>query len=515
MVKINLLIILYFFTYLAFSNCINLVLVHFTDKGNGLNDIESEVNKQYISTINDVGFEYINSSKWFNVAIFSYEDADKIEEIKKLPFVEKIDFGCINHARLNKNYDKFQTENNSTTQQTLNTSSDTTYSQQITQLKGNYLQNLNFKGQGIKIAVIDNGFPNADNIEGLQHIYNENRLLETYNFYTNSTNVYHSSSANHGTNCFSIIGGLLPSFSGSAPKASFYLYRTEVDAIEGQTEEVLLSSALETAYDNGVQVASISLGYSNGFNDNTENHTYNSLNGKTTIAAKAVNIASSKGMLVCVAAGNEGNNSWKYLTTPADADSAFTIGAVDINQNTASFTSFQFDTATAIKPNVVALGVATQFLNSSNGISSGNGTSYATPIIAGLSACLWQAFPTKTNWEIKTAIEKSAHLYSNPDKRLGYGMPDFQKAYHLLQTENINITDVKIYPTAFSNTIYIQSKNNINKIRIFTINGKLIYEKNYNTNFIILNDVEALHNNMYLIQAHTDKSIITKKVIKQ
>jgi subtilisin family serine protease len=312
----------------------------------------------------------------------------------------------------------------------------------------------------------------------------------------------------------------LSNFSGSAPKASFYLFRTEVDAIEGQTEEILLSQALEAAYDSGVHVASISLGYTEGFDDGTNNHTYAELDGKTTIAAKAVNIAASKGMIVCVSAGNEGNKTWKYLGTPADADSAFTIGAVDANGDTSSFTSYQFENTTKVKPNVVAMGTATQYLNSANTISSGNGTSYSTPVIAGLTACLWQAFPEKTNWEIKTAIEQSAHLYPNTDnKRLGYGIPDFEKAYKSLAEMtkiDYNIdNEIKVFPTIFSDKINISSNNNIKEINIYTTTGRLIDrlavdEQKFKT--IVLDNLES---NVYLLQIITEQNTITKKVIKQ
>lgn len=521
MVKNNIFILFILIYVQLFSNYSNLALVEFKDKGNNNQDINLPVYQNYIQAIKNLDLEYINASKWQNIAIFNYNDIEKVEQIKKLPFVKNIKFGCIQNKRVEKLEDKFEIENNNIIEENTQTNSDTFYLQQLLQLKGNYIQNLGFKGQNIKIAVIDNGFPNANNIAGLNHIYTENRLLGTYDFYNNATNVYFPSGANHGSNCFSIIGGMLYNYTGSAPQASFYLYRTEVDAIEGQTEEVLLSSALEVASDSGVQIASISLGYSDGFNDGTNNHVYAELDGKSTIAAKAVNIAASKGMLVCVAAGNEGNNSWKYLSTPADADSSFTIGAVDINGNIASFTGYNFDSTAKIKPNVAALGVSTAYLNGNNTISTGNGTSYATPIMAGLSACLWQAFPNKTNWEIKSAIEQSAHLYPNSNKRIGYGIPNFELAYQILagidSSINSNNTEqLKLYPNIVKDKLtVINQHESIDAIKVIDQTGKIMLSQNFLPNNSQIIDISPIPSNVYFIQVYTKSEMITKKIIKQ
>jgi subtilisin family serine protease len=292
---------------------------------------------------------------------------------------------------------------------------------------------------------------------------------------------------------------------------------------EGQTEEVFLAEALERATELGVKVASISLGYSDnegrgGFNDGTPNHTWSEMNGHTTIAAKAVNMASSKGMLVCVSAGNEGTDNWHYITTPGDADSAFTIGAVDINGNAVSFSGYNFDTSTRVKPNVAALGYFASYVNQANSVSQGHGTSYSCPIIAGLSACLWQAFPAKTNWEVKTAIEQSASLYLNPSKHIGYGIPDFEKAYQLLSPSFVTSAQLEnefqIFPNPFSNSIVINHKGSsqIAAVSVSNSAGEVVYSQQAQPdNSISVND---LPHGMYVLQITTDKGVLIKKLIK-
>lgn len=521
MVKNKLILFLIFFQLYAFSQNVNLALIHFKDKGiHTSTEIDAPIPKAYFDSIEQFNLHFVNASKWMNIAIYKYDDILTIDSIKQFSFVSEISFGCVKenpNVRVHQNNNKFAIENESE-QNSVN--QDAYYLAQIKQLKGDFLQNKDLKGQNIKIAVIDNGFPKANEIEGLQAVFNENRLIETYDYYNNQSNVYFNASSNHGTNCFSIIGGQLDSFSGSAPMAKFYLYRTEVDAIEGQTEEVLLSKALEDAVDAGVKVANISLGYNEGFNDGTLNHTYDKLDGKTTTAAKAVNIAASKGILVCVSAGNEGNSNWKYITTPADADSAFTIGAIDLNRNIAGFSSRNLPENNAIKPNVVALGVGVNYLNINNGISSGNGTSYASPIIAGLSACLWQAFPNKTNWEIKTTIEQSADKFYNPDKSYGYGLPNFEKAYQLLSLPVFNNGDkLKVFPNPSSEKINIYLKNeNIQSIYLSNYLGQIIYHQEFNSNSAIQNysiSIKDLPNAFYILQIKTNQTKYSKKILKQ
>jgi hypothetical protein len=170
------------------------------------------------------------------------------------------------------------------------------------------------------------------------------------------------------------------------------------------------------------------------------------MNGQTTLSARAANIASSRGMLVVIAAGNEGNSSWHYISTPSDADSAFCIGAVDTLGNVGSFSGFGPGSDGQIKPDVAAVGVLAIVANSSNGMPGySNGTSFACPNMAGVVTCLWQAFTEFPPAVIKASLRASGTRYNNPDDRMGYGIPDAKKAFVLLQrmgyTRQSQITD--------------------------------------------------------------------------
>ena len=235
-----------------------------------------------------------------------------------------------------------------------------------------------------------------------------------------------------GMNCFSTIAANIPgTFVGTAPATSFYLFRTEDVSSEYPVEEQNFAAAAERADSLGVDVFSVSLGYTT-FSNNLFNYTYSDMNGNTTISAKAADFAAKKGIFVTVAAGNEGSNSWHYITTPADADSVLTVGAVALNKQVALFSSFGPSSDGQIKPAVAAVGSGAVIANQNTGFPSfGNGTSYSCPIMAGIATCLWQAFPEVNNMGIIDALQKSADRFTIPDDRTGFGIPDVRLLFSL------------------------------------------------------------------------------------
>lgn len=215
---------------------------------------------------------------------------------------------------------------------------------------------------------------------------------------------------------------------GSAPGASVYLFVTEDGSSEYPIEEHNWAAGAEMADSLGADMISSSLGYSE-FDDAGFNYTYEDMDGNTTMVTRAADFAAAKGMIVCSSAGNQGNSNWFYITAPADADSILTVGAVDSVGLLTSFSSNGPSSDGAVKPDVVAQGIRATVVEPFSGtIVSGNGTSYSNPIIAGITACLWQAHPDKSNIEIIEAIKKSASLYFNPNDSMGYGIPNFEIA---------------------------------------------------------------------------------------
>lgn len=478
------------------------------------------VNTNYTEQLKNESAIILNTSNWLNASLISV-DENKISRLRELAFVASI----VKVEKTNTTgIASIETENECTEVNDIQTFEDNYGSSfpQFHLLKGEYLHEQGFNGENMTIAICDAGFKNANTNQAFASIFSENRMLGYYDYVHNDSTIFATNDAEHGSNCFSIIAGIKDNqYIGASSKSRFYLFQTEnVDNnSERLQEEFNLATALERCSQLGVDVVSISLGYTT-FDVSSENHDTSDMKKNITPAAIAVNMASSKGILVCVAAGNEGNKPWHYISTPSDADSALAIAATDINGNVAAFSGYGLATDTRVKPNVAAVGNFTSYINASNQIGAGPGTSYACPTIAGFATCLWQAFPAKTNWEIKTAIEQSASQYLTPDKRIGYGIPDFQKAYQLLAdptyVSNKSLeNELLIYPNPFQNTVTFSNLNNLRIENINVLNnvGQLIYTINAPTeNTIALND---LAKGMYLLQVATNHGMLIKKLIKE
>lgn len=269
-------------------------------------------------------------------------------------------------------------------------------------------------GKGVRVAVFDAGFPNVDNHPAFEHLRKENRILKTYDFIKKREFVYSANS--HGTSCLSCIAGMYEDTPiGLATGAEFILARTEKQ-FEPYREEYAWLAAAEWADKNGADIISSSLGY-------TANRYFPEEMDGTSVVARAANMAARKGILVVNAMGNDGaDNNWKYVGTPADADSVLSIGGIDpFNDYHISFSSYGPTANGVRKPNVVAFGHA--FLAKKNGFSDAYGTSFATPLVAGFAACAKQAYPDIPVMELFEKIEHSADLFPYFDYAHGYGVP--------------------------------------------------------------------------------------------
>jgi serine protease AprX len=385
---------------------------------------------------------------------------------------------------------------------------------------GEYLHNKGFHGEGMLIAIIDAGFYHYKTLPAFDSVNLNNRVLETHDFVANEASVNEDNL--HGMMCFSIIAANLPGqLVGTCPNANFLLYRSEDVSSESPVEEQYWIAAAERADSAGADVISTSLGYDT-FDDPAFNYTYADMNGHTSMIAKAAAIAAAKGMIVLAAVGNEGNNSWHFITTPADADSILAVGAVDAAGTPASFSSYGPSSDGRVKPDVASVGSGTAISDTSGSVVFGNGTSFATPNLAGLVTCLWQAFPEFTNMEIIKAVEKSSSIYNNPDNRTGYGIPDFKRAFEDLNQQQIlknaiNILRnnfIKVYPNPFKNNFALLIKpprTATGIFRLFDASGRLYFSKQIPLQqdviqLINFNNMQFLQNGIYILKFSDGKS---------
>jgi hypothetical protein len=384
---------------------------------------------------------------------------------------------------------------------------------------------LGYTGKGMDIAVFDAGFINADKLDFFDIARNDERIVPVWNFVDNNNRVYIRSG--HGMNVLSVMCANIPNtFIGAAPDAKYYLFITEDSYSETIVEEDNWVAAAEKADSIGVDIFNTSLGYTQ-YDDTSTSHTYGSMNGDSTTITRAANIAASKGILVVNSAGNEGNSSWRYISAPADGDSVFTIGAVNENGLLAGFSSRGPNSSGHLKPNVCGQGANIIVASNNNSVvARSNGTSFSSPLIAASSACLWQAFPNKTSSQIFHEIEKSAHLYTNPNYDYGFGIPNFYKAYKKMELEynqqNPTTSLPKVYPNPFRNGFTIlwnSTSESPLSIRIFNSIGQSISDETIQVpanqfSRIYINNIAEKDAGHYTLQILQDKKSYTYPLIK-
>jgi serine protease AprX len=267
---------------------------------------------------------------------------------------------------------------------------------------------------------------------------------------------------------------------GTAPLADYWLFRTEDIGSEFPIEEDNWVAAAEMADSIGLDIINSSLGYSL-FDDESYNYSYPDMNGNTARISRAANIASQKGILVVTSAGNSGDDAWHYITAPADADGILTVGAINAEKEHAWFSSYGPSYDGRVKPNVVAIGEQSTFANISGGVNQGNGTSFASPIMAGLMACFWQAHPKLSVPELINHVQQSSSHFYNFNDSLGFGIPDFWKAHESLSNWNTGANSsmpIVIYPNPSNDGVFMVVGRGMDfsnyEFRLFDITGKEI-----------------------------------------
>lgn len=285
---------------------------------------------------------------------------------------------------------------------------------QINRMGGKSFSDKGIDGKGLRIAIFDGGFPSVDKSPAFGHIRKEGRIIKTWNFPGKKEFVYDYN--NHGTMVLSCIAGITDGLNiGLATGAEFLLARTELNT-EYFAEEENWLAALEWADKNGADIINSSLGYT------YQRYFPEQMNGKSTLVSRAAALAAKKGILVVNAAGNDGMNSWKKIGAPADADSILTVGGIDpIMDYHISFSSFGPTADKRMKPNVCAFGHVVAAGKS--GLKVVDGTSFASPLVAGFAACAWQTNRNLTNMQLLDEIQKSADLYPYFDYAHGFGVP--------------------------------------------------------------------------------------------
>ena len=480
-----------------------------------LNDVP--VHQPYIDAIAAVnGIVVKAKSKWLNCVHVRGTQAT-ITLLMNNTFVEKIIFANKNIGQLGKN--ATSSVNNPVNKQ-FETAVGFNYgnsANQIQMLNGDILHQQNFTGAGKIMAILDSGFTNVNTIAPFQRIRDNNQLLGGYNFVDGNTTIY--GRHNHGTNVLSTIAGFADNqLVGTAPDAKFYLFITEDINSENPVEESYWVEAAEMADSLGVDVINSSLGYF-GYDNPAYSYSYSDMTGNKAFASKGANIAFLKGMIVVCSAGNSGGSSEPFVGVPAEATNVIAVGAVKFDRTLASFSSIGPSFDGRVKPDVMAQGQASVVASTSGVITTANGTSFSSPIMAGIITSFWQALPNATNVEILQFVKQASDRFANPTAQFGYGIPNFQIALNIALSINMPVnatqTAFSIVPNPCNNEITINFSSLIKNasIKIFSVLGKEIYAmENIAPQSKI--DLTALQSGIYFYKMKTSDSEISGKLLK-
>ena len=474
-------------------------------QGIKLDFYDFSVCEEYITVLTQYNLHIRNTSRWLNAVSVKVDSKEVLDQISNLSFVKDIYpvRKMVKQTEISLFKEHIPDYYNPRTFSSLLYGS--SYNQ-IDMLGGVDLHNAGFLGNDMIIAVFDAGFIDVESLPIFENLWVNNQILESYDFVDKDNNVFKGSS--HGTMVLSTMGGYMPdSLIGTAPQAKYMLFRTEDSGSETLIEEDNWAAAAEFADSAGVDIINSSLGYTILYDDLDNSHAYEDMDGNSTIITNAADLAASRGILVINSAGNSGSGDWYYIGAPADGDSVLAVGAVNNNGQIASFSSRGPSYDGRIKPNVCAQGVSSVVADLDSTIRLANGTSFSSPIIAGLAACLWESQKIMNNdvnnMDIIDMIQTSAHLFQSPNDSLGYGIPNFYQAYQnsILFNNDLSLFDINLYPNPFKDQFSIQNNNSVEfTFDIFNMFGILVYSQKTNEAHLTIRSLSNYSPGIYFLK---------------
>jgi len=247
----------------------------------------------------------------------------------------------------------------------------------------------NSGGAGVVVAVIDTGIDY--NHPALGGGFGAGRKVRGgFDFVNNDADPMDDH--RHGTHVAGIIAARSAAVTGLAPDVALLAYKVLGADGKGRTSDII--AGIERAVAEGADILNISLG--------GPGHPGDPL-------SRAVDNAVAQGVIVCVAAGNEGEGArFHTIGSPAAAALAITVGAANGAQIAEFSSRGPAHQNGAIKPDVVAPGVGIVSTVPGGGVLALSGTSMATPYVSALAALLLEEHPQWTPERIKAAIASTA-----------------------------------------------------------------------------------------------------------
>lgn len=422
-------------------------------QGLSLDSTDLPVSAKYLREMerqaNQRNWQFVGTSRWQNTVLVRSTDTLLLRCLAELPFVKESRQVWQSPDSIERRGPKIKVHEGWNQWDSIRGDLYGNGREQIEMLSGNRLHDIGCKGRGMTIAVIDGGFQNVNEIPALQRA----SIVGGRNFVWNpdesrgqapDLSMLRSEEpvpeilcreTDHGTKVLSTMATNEPQvLVGTAPEARYWLLRSEDQQTEQPVEEDYWTMAAEFADSAGVDIISSSLGYSNY--DGTDNdYRQRDLDGQTALISRSASMLASKGIILVSSAGNAGMGPWKKIEVPGDAIDILTVGAVNTRRENAPFSGVGPTQDGRVKPDVMALGSPACLISGRGTIVRDMGTSFSTPIVAGLVACLWQALPNKTALDIIRLVRQTASQHDEPDNIYGYGMPNFWRAYMIGKVE--------------------------------------------------------------------------------
>ncbi len=371
---------------------------------------------RYVAAVRETGAKLRVASRWLN-AVSVDASAAELRAIRALPFVSEVRPVATAVPRAKLAEDVVPVVLQTGTGPALRSLDYGDCASQILPIQVDQLHDAGYSGAGVLVCVLDTGFRRTHDCLDSVDVFAEHDFVQgdgvTSNQVGDDPNQH-----NHGTFVLSLIGGNDPgNLIGPAYGATFALGKTETISSETPIEEDWWEAGAEWADSLGADIISSSLGYFDW-------HTYDELDGNTTVVTIAADLAVANGICVFNSAGNQGDDPWFFIIPPSDGDSVVAVGAVDSLGAIADFSSHGPTFDGRIKPDVCAMGRGdlVALLSDDSGYGRGSGTSFSNPLVAGVAALLLEAHPTWGPVQVREALRSTATFAGSPDNTYGWGI---------------------------------------------------------------------------------------------
>jgi len=407
-----------------------------------LDESDLPVNPSYVSQLKGLGIQTFFTSKWMNATV-AQMTGEQANQVLGLSFVEQVEYVAPG-ILLEETFT--QTDSESTINVSNSVNAPTAVQHEM--LGVNEMHSDGIYGEGVLIGVFDDGFANLSRLPVFENLIDKGQVLYSKDYTTNDNDVENNFS--HGTRVLSVLAGDDGNYLGVAPDAQYILSVTEASG-EYRIEEYNWLFAIEQADSAGVDIVNTSLGYTQ-FTDSRMSYVPSQMDGMTTVISRAAQMAVDKGILLVNAAGNGGRTAWRIVSAPADVVNVLSVGAISSNGTLAFFSSVGPNAAGFTKPDVVALGSGTAVVDADGLYKFQNGTSFSSPLVAGLAAGLLSEYPELTRAELFDLILRSGNVFENPNNSYGSGLPNYQMAKELLVIDKIPEGEkMTLFPNPASN----------------------------------------------------------------